>query len=65
MNGSRLRVVSKLSLVVAWVGALVVGLLGVMLYLAGGIYIGIFLVFAAAMGAVGALAYHLTPKHPK
>jgi hypothetical protein len=61
MDGSILRVVRKLSLL-AWLGVLVVALLGVLLYLAGGMYLGIVLVFVAALGAVGVVAFHLTPK---
>lgn len=36
------------------------GLVGVLLYLAGGMYIGLLLVSVAAMGAVGLIASHLS-----
>jgi len=51
-----LRDVRTLALLLGWLGVLVVALGGVLLYLAGGMYIGILLVLAAVMGVVGLIA---------
>jgi len=45
-----------LALLLGSLGVLVVALGGVLLYLAGGMYIGILLVLAAVMGAAGLIA---------
>ncbi len=55
-----LRDVRRLSLLLGWFGVLVVALGGVLLYLAGGMYIGILLVLVAVMGAAGLIASHLS-----
>jgi hypothetical protein len=59
-GGPTLRVVRRLSLLLPGWACFVVALVGVLLYLAGGIYIGILLVLVAAMGAVGLVASHLS-----
>jgi hypothetical protein len=52
--------VRRLSLLLGWFGVLVVALGGVLLYLAGGMYIGILVVLVAVMGAAGLIASHLS-----
>jgi len=55
-----MRIVRRLSFLLAWLGVFAVALGGVLLYLAGGLYIGILLVLVAVMLAVGVVAAHLT-----
>jgi hypothetical protein len=55
-----LRDVRRLSFLLVWLGVPVVALVGVLLYLAGGMYIGITLVSVAAMGAVEVIASHVS-----
>jgi hypothetical protein len=59
-SASTLRDVRRLSLLLGWLGVLVVTLGGVLLFLAGGMYIGIVLVLVAVMGAAGLMVSQMS-----
>jgi hypothetical protein len=65
MHGPAPRLVRVHRLLLAWLCVLVVGLLGVLLYLSEGMYIGIVLLSAAAMAGMGVIASQLTSKQPR
>jgi hypothetical protein len=52
--------VRTLALLLGSLGVLVVALGGILLYFAGGMYIGILLVSVAVMGAAGLIASHVS-----